>query len=69
MLTTAYMSPGVNEPSAYCMVGSFTTYENTNNVEEIDKEADYYLDIEEQAYQTLYPADATYAGIVPYSPD
>jgi hypothetical protein len=56
-------------PNQAGLGGSFTKYENTNNVEEIDKEADYYLDIEEQAYQTLYPADATYAGIVPYSPD
>ena len=40
-----------------------------SNVTESDKEADYYLDIEEQAYQTLRPADGTYAGIVPYSPD
>ena len=39
-----------------------------SNAAEIDKEADYYLDIEE-TYQTLRPADGTYAGIVPYSPD
>ncbi len=40
-----------------------------SNVAEVDKEADYYLDIEEQAYQTLRPADGVYAGIVSYSPD
>lgn len=40
-----------------------------SNAAEIDKEADYYLDIEEETYQTLRPADGTYAGIVPYSPD
>lgn len=48
---------------------TFTQYELESNADEIDKEADYYLDIEEQTYQTLRPADGTYAGIVPYSPD
>lgn len=48
---------------------AFNFYEVETNTAETDKEADYYLDIEEQSYQTLRPADATYAGIVPYSPD
>lgn len=47
----------------------FEVLEVTDNLEEVDKEADYYLDREEESWRVQTPAEATYARIVPYSPD
>ena len=48
---------------------SFAVASVEYNVEESDKEADYYLDIEEKQWRDLTPSEATYARIIAVEPD
>lgn len=48
---------------------AFTVTSINYNVDEVDREADYYLDIEEQTWQELRPIEATYGKIIKLAPD
>ena len=59
---------GVYEPDANGPRGEkFASI--TDNVDEVEKEANYYLDAAEAELQTLRQGNVTYAGIIPISPD